>query len=152
MEKIDNSDLRILQHLQLDADQSLDALAEAVALSRNAVWRRIKSLEARGIIRSRVALLDAHALGLGLTVFLLIRTASHTPDWLERFARATRDIPEIMDAYRMTGDLDYLVRARIADVAAYDALYRKLIDRVEIADVSASFVMEELKESTALPL
>lgn len=152
MENLDTSDRRILQHLQRNADQPLESLAEAVGLSRNAVWRRVKSLETRGIIKARVALLDAEALGFGLSVFMLIRTSSHAPDWLQRFAKATRDLPEILGAYRMTGDLDYLVRARVADVAAYDALYQRLIKRVEIADVSASFVMEELKETTALPL
>ncbi|MDE3120953.1 MAG: Lrp/AsnC family transcriptional regulator, partial [Paracoccaceae bacterium] len=90
--------------------------------------------------------------GLGLTVFMLIRTDTHTPDWLQKFAKATRDMPEILGAYRMTGDLDYLIRARVADVKDYDRLYQALVQRVALADVSASFVMEEIKETTELPL
>ena len=109
-------------------------------------------MEEAGLIRARVALLDADRLGLGLMVFMMVRTNDHRPDWLDRFARATRDIPEILGAYRMTGDLDYLVRARVADVRDYDRLYQQLTRRVDLADVSASFVMEELKETTALPL
>ncbi|WP_461469429.1 Lrp/AsnC family transcriptional regulator [Pararhodobacter sp.] len=152
VENIDATDRKILSLLQTDASLSLDMIAERVALSRNAVWRRIRALEEAGVIRARVALLDPEALGLNLTVFLMVRTSDHRPDWLDRFARATRDMPEILGAYRMTGDLDYLIRARVADVKAYDALYQRLIRRVDLADVSASFVMEELKDTTALPL
>jgi Lrp/AsnC family transcriptional regulator len=152
MNALDTIDRKILGLLQTDATLSLDTIAERVALSRNAVWRRIRTLEEAGVIRARVALLDADKLDLGLTVFLMVRTNDHRPDWLDRFARATRDMPEILGAYRMTGDLDYLIRARVADVRAYDALYQRLIRRVELADVSASFVMEELKDTTALPL
>lgn len=152
MQTFDALDRKILTHLQRQADLPLEALGEQVGLSRNAVWRRVKALEASGLIRARVALLDADLLGLGLTVFMQIRTDKHTPDWLERFAKATMDIPEILGAYRMTGDLDYLIRARVADVKAYDRLYQKLVGRVELHDVSASFVMEELKETTELPL
>lgn len=152
MEKLDHIDRRILTILQRDASLSLEELGEEVGLSRNAVWRRVRVLEDSGVIRARVALLDAERIGLGLTVFMLIRTDRHTPDWLERFAEATREMPEILGAYRMTGDLDYLVRARVADVKAYDRLYRALVARVDLHDVSASFVMEELKDTTALPL
>ncbi|MGB8812351.1 MAG: Lrp/AsnC family transcriptional regulator [Paracoccaceae bacterium] len=152
MEKFDHLDRRILTILQRDASISLEDMGENIGLSRNAVWRRVKALEDRGVIRARVALLDPEAVGLGLTVFMLIRTDRHTPDWLERFAQATRDMPEILGAYRMTGDLDYLIRARVADVKAYDRLYQDLVRRVELHDVSASFVMEEIKETTALPL
>lgn len=152
MEKIDSFDARILRLLQADAEMPLEQIGDRVGLSRNAVWRRIKALEEAGVIRARVALLDPERLGLGLTVFMLIRTARHTPDWLDQFARATRDLPEILGAYRMTGDLDYLVRARVADVKDYDRLYQSLVRRIELADVSASFVMEEIKETTALPV
>lgn len=152
METIDHIDARILQLLQRDATVSLDTLAETVALSRNAIWRRMKALEERGVIKNRVALLDPVKLGLGLTVFILVRTSTHEPGWLDRFARATRAMPEILGAYRMTGDLDYLIRARVADVAAYDRLYQRLIEKVPMSDVSASFVMEELKETTELPV
>jgi Lrp/AsnC family transcriptional regulator len=152
METIDTIDRRILTELQRDADIALESLGERVGLSRNACWRRVKALETRGVIRGRVALLNADALGLGLTVFMLIRTDRHEPGWLENFRKATIGMPEILSAYRMTGDLDYLIRARVADMAAYDALYQKLIRRVEMADVSASFVMEELKDTTELPV
>lgn len=149
---LDDIDRRILRQVQRDATLSLDALAERVGLSRNACWRRLRSLETEGIIARRVALVDPQKVDLGLIAIMLIRTSRHEPDWLDRFARATRDMPEIQSAYRMSGDLDYLIRARVADVAAYDALYRRLIAKVEMSDVSTSFVMEELKETTELPL
>lgn len=152
MENIDRFDARILRLLQTDAEMPLDEIGERVGLSRNAVWRRIKLMEASGLIRARVVLLDPDRLGLGLTVFMLIRTDRHAPDWLDQFARATRDMPEILGAYRMTGDLDYLIRARVSDVKDYDRLYQALVRRVELADVSASFVMEEIKETTVLPV
>lgn len=152
MEKLDHLDRRLLTILQRDASLSLEDLGERVGLSRNAVWRRVKALEEAGIIRARVALLDPEKLGLCLTVFMLIKAERHTPDWLDRFTAATRDMPEILGAYRMTGDLDYLIRARVADVKAYDRLYKALIARVDLHDVSASFVMEETKETTALPV
>jgi len=152
MEIIDTLDRKILAELQRNCDSSLEALGEKVGLSRNACWRRIKALESAGVIRNRVALLDAAKLGLGLSVFIQIRTSNHAADWLEKFARATREMPEILGAYRMTGDLDYLIRARVADVAAYDRLYQRLIKKIDVSDISASFVMEELKETTELPL
>lgn len=152
MVKLDTFDQRLLKLLQRDAAMSLEDLGTNVGLSRNAVWRRIKVLEDAGVVRARVALLNPDALGLGLTVFMMIRTDRHAVDWLGRFAKATQDMPEILGAYRMTGDLDYLIRARVADVKAYDRLYQDLVRRVEIADVSASFVMEEIKETTELPV
>ncbi|QMU58443.1 MAG: AsnC family transcriptional regulator [Boseongicola sp.] len=151
-ENFDNLDRRILSVLQKDASIGLDALGEAVGLSRNATWRRVRSLESSGVIRKRVAVLDAERLGLGLSVFIQIRTNRHDPNWLKEFSKATDDMDEIVAAYRMTGDLDYLVHARVKDMGAYDLLYQQLIRRVEMSDVSASFVMEELKETTALPL
>lgn len=150
--RLDDTDRRILRHLQTDASLGLEVLGERAGLSRNATWRRIRAMEESGVIRGRVVLVDPQSAGLGLTVFMLIRTDRHEPGWLDAFRRATRDMPEILSAYRMTGDLDYLIRARVRDVAAYDALYQRLIRKVEMADVSASFVMEELKDTTALPL
>ena len=149
---LDETDRRILSALQRDASQSLESLGETVGLSRNACWRRIRALDEAGVIKGRVALLDAGKLGLGLTVFMLIRTNAHAPDWLETFSRATRSMPEILGVYRMTGDLDYLIRARVSDMADYDRLYQSLIRRVPLSDVSASFVMEEIKDTTELPL
>lgn len=152
MTELDPTDRRILHRLQQDADLSLEALGEEVGLSRNACWRRVKHLEERGIITGRVALVDPNQLGLGLTVFIQIRTDSHDADWLDRFAAAVRELPEILGVYRMTGELDYLVRARVADVASYDRLYQRLVSRISLSDVSASFVMEEIKETTAVPV
>ncbi|MDF1668828.1 MAG: Lrp/AsnC family transcriptional regulator [Roseovarius sp.] len=152
MVNLDDIDRRILTELQRDAALSVDALGEKVGLSRNACWRRVKALESAGVITARVALLDAKKLGLGLMVYLQVRAAAHDANWLEKFARATTAIPEIQGVYRMTGDLDYLIRARVADMDDYDRLYQTLIARVPMGDVSASFVMEEIKETTALAL
>ncbi|WP_195822022.1 Lrp/AsnC family transcriptional regulator [Roseobacter sp. MH60115] len=149
---IDETDRRILTHLQQDASMPLDALGEAVHLSRNACWRRIKALEKSGVIARRVTVLDPEKVGLGLMVFIMIRTNAHAPDWLETFRKATRAMPEILGVYRMTGDLDYLIRARVADMADYDRLYQALIKRVPLSDVSASFVMEQIKDTSQLPL
>ena len=152
MSEIDDIDRRILTELQRAADLPLDQLGERVGLSRNACWRRVKAMEASGVIRQRVALLDAEKLGLGLTVFMQIKAARHDAEWLERFARATRTMPEVQGVYRMTGELDYLIRAKVADMKGYDRLYQRLVAKVPMGDVSASFVMEEIKETTALPL
>ena len=152
MRQYDSTDRRILGELQRDASQSMDQISDRINLSRNACWRRIRALEEDGVITARVALLDPAKLGLGLTVFMQIRTNAHEPGWLETFSKATKSMPEIQGVYRMTGDLDYLIRARVADMAGYDRLYQSLIRRVSLVDVSASFVMEEIKETTALPL
>ncbi|HQU67496.1 MAG TPA: Lrp/AsnC family transcriptional regulator [Albidovulum sp.] len=152
METLDAFDAKILRLIQRDAAMPLDEIGDRVGLSRNAVWRRIKGLEVSGVIAGRAALLDPEKLGLGLTVFMMIRTDRHAPDWLDRFAKVARDMPEILGAYRMTGELDYLIRARVADVKDYDRLYQAIVGRIELADVSASFVMEELKETTVLPV
>lgn len=141
-----------MTELQRDADLPLEELGNRVGLSRNACWRRIRALDAAGVIRGRVALLDPVAVGLGLEVFIQVKAAAHDADWLEKFARATRGTPEVTGVYRMTGDLDYLIRARVSDMADYDRLYQTLIARVPMGDVSASFVMEEIKHTTELPL
>ena len=152
MSNIDTIDRKILDALQRDAGQSLDALGDQVGLSRNACWRRIRALEDAGVITGRIATLDARKLGLGLTVFMQVRTNAHAPEWLRKFSAATKAMPEIQAVYRMSGDLDYLIRARVADMAGYDHLYQRLIARVPLSDVSASFVMEEIKETAQLPL
>ena len=149
---IDEIDRRILGLLQQDASLSVDALAERVHLSRNACWRRVKRLETDGVVTKRVAIIDPSAVGLGLQVFVLIRTNDHSANWLKIFRKAVREMPEIIAAQRMTGELDYVLRVRVADVPAYDRFYQRLIDKVQIADVSASFVMEDVKETTALPI
>ncbi len=150
--KIDDIDLKILRLLQEDAQQSVDQLSEKVSLSRNACWRRVKALDEAGVIRAKVALLDADALGLGLQAIVMIRALAHTSSWTQSFQDAVRYMPEIMGAYRTTGDLDYVLRVRVADINAYDRFYKDLTARVDIADVSASFVMEEIKDTTALPI
>ena len=109
-------------------------------------------LEDAGVITGRIATVDANKLGLSLAVFMQVRTNIHSADWLEKFSSATRVMPEIQGVYRMSGDLDYLIRARVADMAGYDKLYQRLIARVPLSDVSASFVMEEIKETEQLPL
>lgn len=151
-EKIDEIDRRLLRLLQQSADLSLDEISERVGLSRNACWRRIKAMEAAGVIEKRITLLNADKLGLSLMVFILVRTNEHSPEWLEKFRRATRSIPEIQSVYRMTGDLDYLISARVRDMADYDRIYQKLTEQVVLADVSASFVMEFIKDTQELPL
>jgi len=148
---IDPMDRMILAELQRDGTLSVDQLSERVNLSRNACWRRMKLMEEAGVITGRVALVDAEKLGFGLSVFILIRTTHHEPDWLKKFRDAVGTIPEIIGVYRMSGDLDYVLRARVPDVKAYDRLYQRLIAKVPLSDVSASFVMEEIKETMELP-
>ena len=152
MVELDQTDRRILRELQRDAGLGVEALGERVGLSRNACWRRVRQMEEAGVITARVALVDPDALDLGLAVFIAVRTDRHEADWLDRFTKAVRDIPEILGVWRTSGDLDYLLKARVADVRAYDRLYQRLIRRVELADISASFVMEEIKETTELPV
>ncbi len=150
--EIDTIDRRILAELQRDGSLSVDQLSERVGLSRNACWRRMKRLEDDRVIAGRVALVDAEKVGLGLSVFILVRTSRHDPDWLKLFRDAVTSLPEITGVYRMSGDLDYILRARVADVKAYDRLYQRLISRVPLTDVSASFVMEEILDTTVLPM
>ncbi len=151
-QNIDEIDRQILSVLQKDASLSLDALAEQVHLSRNACWRRVKRLEEAGVLEKRVALISPKAVGLGLQVFVLIKTRHHTADWLAQFRQALSLMPEVVGAHRLSGELDYVLRVRVADVTAYDAFYQRLIAKVPIDDVSASFVMEDLKDTTALPI
>jgi Lrp/AsnC family transcriptional regulator len=150
--EIDEFDRRILTELQRDATLSVDQLSGRINLSRNACWRRLKRLEDDGYITGRVALVDADKVGVGLSVFILIRTSHHETDWLAKFRAAVVSFPEITGVYRMSGDLDYVLRARVSDVKAYDRLYQRLIAKVPLTDVSASFVMEEIKETTVVPV
>ncbi|MFC5421362.1 Lrp/AsnC family transcriptional regulator [Bosea eneae] len=152
MLKLDAFDLRILALLQEDASKPLAEIADAVGLSTTPCWRRIQKLEAAGYIKQRVALLDRDKLRAGVTVFIAVKTARHSMEWLERFHAAVHDLPEIVDFYRMSGDIDYLLKAYVCDIAAYDALYKKLIARIELSDVTSMFAMEELKSTTAIPL
>ncbi|MFT5060637.1 MAG: Lrp/AsnC family transcriptional regulator, partial [Polaromonas sp.] len=148
--QIDTLDRKILAEMQIDASLSVDALSERVGLSRNACWRRIKQLEHARVLKARVALVDAAKVGCGLTVMVLIRTSTHDAKSMTGLTRAVQAMPEITGAYRMTGDLDYVLRVQVEDVPAYDAFYKRLISRVSVSDISASFVMEELKHTTAV--
>ncbi len=149
---LDANDRAILSRLQRDASISIEALAADIALSRNACWRRIQRLEQEGVITGRVALVDPERLGCGQTVFVLVRTSRHDHDWMQQFRRAVESLPEIVGVYRAAGDIDYILMARVASVKAYDRLYQRLIEKVPLTDVSASFVMEEIKETTACPI
>ena len=149
---LDTIDRAILKNLQTDATMSVDDVSEAVNLSRNACWRRIKALEQAGVIKGRVALVDPASVGVPLSAMVLIRTNAHDAAWMKQFQATLHSLPEIVGAYRMTGDLDYVLRVRVADVPAYDAFYKKLTSRISVSDISASFVMEEIKETTAVPL
>ena len=149
---MDAIDLKILALLQEDAGLSNAEIADRVGLSATPCWRRIRHLEETGVIRRRVALLDRDRLNVGVTVFVNIRTNQHTPDWLARFAAAVETIPEVVEFYRMAGDVDYLLRIVVPDIAAYDGVYKRLIGAIDLYDVSSSFAMEEIKYTTALPL
>lgn len=150
--KLDGIDLRILEILQENAERSISEIADTIHLSQNACWRRIRQLEEQGYILKRVALLDAVKLGAGMTVFVMVRAGEHSQEWLERFAEAVRKIPEIVEFYRMTGEVDYLIKIRVADIAGYDRVYKQLIRSAPLTDVSGAFAMEELKHTTAIPL
>jgi Lrp/AsnC family transcriptional regulator len=152
MAKLDAFDLQILALLQQDATTPLAELAEAVGLSPTPCWRRVQKLETAGYIRRRVALLDRDKLKAGVTVFIAVKTSRHSMEWLERFHSAVHDLPEIVDFYRMSGEIDYLLKAYVSDITAYDALYKKLISRIDLSDVTSMFAMEELKSTTAIPL
>jgi Lrp/AsnC family transcriptional regulator len=149
---MDALDRRILSTLQTDASLSVAQVAERVGLSTTPCWRRIQRLEADGVIGARVALLDRRKLNVGVTVFVSVRTNQHDLAWLERFATAVRDIPEVVEFYRMSGDVDYLLKIVVPDIEAYDAVYKDLIRRVTLSDVSSAFAMEQIKYTTALPL
>jgi Lrp/AsnC family transcriptional regulator len=149
---LDAFDRRILALLQRDASLPIAAIAEQVGLSSSPCWRRIQRLEAGGYITRRVALLDPVRMKVGVTVFVSIRTNQHNADWLEAFARAVTDIPEVVEVYRMSGDVDYLLRIVVPDIAAYDRVYKRLIAAADLYDVSSSFAMEVLKSTTELPV
>lgn len=149
---LDKLDRKILLLLQRNSDLSLAEIAERVGLSTSPCWRRIQALEKSGVIKRRVALLDREALGLGVIAFVRVRTNQHSQAWLNRFAEALNEIDEVVEFYRMSGDLDYLLKIVAPDIAGYDAVYKRLIARIELSDVSASFVMEELKATNELPL
>ena len=149
---MDEFDRRILMALQADASQSVAQIAEQVGLSPTPCWRRVQKLEAGGVIRGRVALLDAAQLDLGLTVFVHLRIARHGSDWLDAFTRAMMAMPEVLEVSRLAGNWDYLLRVLVADMPAYDGFYKRLIEVDGLNDVSSSFSMEQIKYTTALPI
>ena len=149
---MDSKDRRILELLQQDAMLSAADVAEQVGLTTTPCWRRIQKLEEQGYIRKRVALLDRDKLNVGTTVFVAIRTSQHSDDWLERFTAALGAMPEIVEAHRLSGDTDYLLRIVVPDIREYDRVYQQLIRELEFLDVSSSFSMEELKSTTAIPV
>jgi len=150
--ELDQTDRRILAELQRDGSLSNAELAERVGLSTTPCWRRVRLLEEQGYIRGRVALLDRDRLNVGVTVFVSIKTARHEADWLDTFARVVRDLPEVQEFHRMSGEVDYLMKVVVPDIAAYDRFYKRLIAEIDLSDVSSSFAMEEIKNTTELPL
>jgi Lrp/AsnC family transcriptional regulator len=149
---MDAIDRKILALLQKDATLPVATIAETVGLSATPCWRRIQRLEESGVIRARVALLDPDKMNVGVTVFVAIRTNQHDLEWLESFSRMMADFPEVVEIYRMSGDVDYLMRIQVPDIAAYDAVYKRMIARIKLFDVSSSFAMERLKYTTSLPV
>ncbi|GLX77488.1 ArsR family transcriptional regulator [Thalassotalea insulae] len=149
MDKFDKKILDILQH---DCTLAVSEVAAQVGLSTTPCWRRIQAMEKNGIIRGRVALADPEKLNVGLTVFVMIKTNQHNPQWLNDFGQIADEFPEIIEFYRMSGEVDYLLRVVVSDMKAYDSFYKKLIDKANFADISSSFAMEEMKYTTALPV
>ena len=152
MRELDEKDRQILRELQRDAGVSLESLSEQLSLSVNTCWRRVRRLEDSGVLKARVAICDPDALGLGQTVFVSIKTNDHSAAWLKAFGKTVVRIPEIVEFYRMAGDVDYLLKIVVGSVADYDRVYKQLIQNIEIADVSATFAMECLKNTTELPI
>lgn len=152
MIKLDNIDRRILEELQKDGSQSQRELADAVGLSQNACWRRLKHLEAEGAIKGRTVVLDRNKLGAGLVVIMMIRTRHHSSNWLKTFRTHVSSIPQVIDFYRIGGDYDYLIKVVTRDMASYDAIYQRLISEVELENVTSYFAMEAIEEQRPFPL
>lgn len=146
---MDAIDRKILRELQADASISIAELADRVGLSQTPCWKRIQKLEAAGVILGRVALLAPEKLGLGLTVFVSVEAPDHSNDWLTTFATAVSAMPEVMEFYRMAGDVDYMLRVVVADMAAYDSFYKRLIGTIPLKNVTSRFAMERIKSTTA---
>ena len=149
---MDSIDKKILTCLQNDASLSIAEISEMVSLSQTPCWRRIQNLEKTGVIKKRVAILERDEVNVGVTVFVSLKTRHHNREWLEKFARAVEGLPEVVEFYRMSGDVDYLLKVVVPDIAAYDAVYKRLIEKIDLDDVSSTFAMEEIKCETALPL
>jgi len=151
-EKLHINDLKILERLQRDASRSLESIADEIGVSLNTCWRRVQKLEEAGVIERRVVLVDSDKVGLPLTVFVSVRTDDHSKDWADAFSRAVNAMPEIVEFYRLAGDVDYIMKMVLRSVADYDRVYQRLISQVSLSDVSASFAMEKMKFTTELPL
>ena len=152
MRQLDRTDRKILAIMQEDSSLAVAEVAERVGLSQTPCWRRIQRLRADGVIARTVSLVHPGAVGLGLTVFITIEALDHSPDWLDRFTAAVSAMPEVMEVHRMAGDIDYLLRVAVADMAAFDAFYRDLIKAVPLKNVSSHFAMERVKATTAYPI
>jgi Lrp/AsnC family transcriptional regulator len=149
---MDAIDRKILTVLQKDASLSVAEIGSRVGLSSTPCWKRIQRLEADGVITRRVALVDQDKVGLGVTVFVSVETGDHSEEWIERFADFVRAMPEVMEFYRMAGDVDYMLRVVVTDIAGYDSFYKKLIATVPLKNVTSRFAMERIKSTTALPI
>ncbi|MGD9669966.1 MAG: Lrp/AsnC family transcriptional regulator [Hyphomicrobiaceae bacterium] len=149
---LDDMDVKILTLLQKDCTRPVAEIGKEVGLSTTPCWRRMQKLEEAGVIQRRVAVLDPVQVNAGVTVFVSIKTDQHSLAWLEKFHEAVVDFPEVVEFYRMSGDIDYLLRVVVPDIAAYDKFYKQLIGRIEIAKVSSAFAMEQIKYTTELPL
>jgi Lrp/AsnC family transcriptional regulator len=150
--KLDSIDRKLLELLQVDGDTPIADLAAHVQLSTTPCWRRIQRMKEGGVITGNVALLDPRKVNVGVTVFVNVRTSQHTQAWFDRFRATVEAIPEVVEFYRMSGDIDYLLRVVVPDIAAYDGVYKRLIAGTQLFDVSSSFAMEQIKFTTALPL
>jgi Lrp/AsnC family transcriptional regulator len=149
---LDKIDRKILTLLQRDATMPVAEIGRKVGLSTTPCWRRIQKMEEDGVIKRRVAVLDPVKVNAGVTVFMAVRTNEHSEAWLRKFAGVVEDFPEVVEFYRMSGEVDYLLRVVVPDIAAYDSFYKKLIGKIVLTDVSSSFAMEQIKYTTALPL
>ncbi|MDX1785306.1 Lrp/AsnC family transcriptional regulator [Roseovarius sp. ZX-A-9] len=150
--RIDDLDRKILMELQADGGQSLDDIARAVGSSKTPVWNRIRKMRENGVIRRQTFLLDADALGFEACFFVLIRTSEHDANWQKTFLKALQDRPEVQEAHRLAGDIDYILKVRVANARAYDTFYQALISEVKVHNVTALLSMEEIKSTTILPL
>ena len=150
--KLDSIDRKLLELLQADAEIQVADLAAQVGLSATPCWRRVQRLKEAGVIKRQVVLVDRDKVNVGVTVFVAVRTSTHSQEWFERFRGAVQAIPEVVEFYRMSGDVDYLLRVVVPDIRAYDTVYQRLTKAVSLSDVSSSFAMEEIKHTTALPL
>ena len=150
--QLDDLDRKILAELQDDAEQSLDEIARKVGSSKTPVWNRIRRMREQGVILKQTALLDAESLGLEACFFVLIRTSQHEADWQHKFLQVLRSRPEVLEAHRLAGDIDYILKVRVKNARAYDTFYQALISEVKIYNVTALLSMEEIKATTVLPL